>query len=277
MGNGELDTMYYCADANANATLLELVLSTMMGTVSIPAVGVPGNPVSYTCIPISPVEWMILFGVPYMPNNTGLTVGEVWQITDCGAPDDFRRRPQYGCLGSLDCEADAGLQNPIVTTGQNFDILVPDLAATLVSATQPSCYTTENAVITLTITNTGGAPARDIIINYSSPTGYLDFTNYSITDGQGMLTADQVVEILGTPLACAGGAGPSTATDTMFISLLPDSSITIIYETRHDCNCNDVSCASGGSFGPLFGATAVITGVSSACDIPAPPAHLHLP
>ncbi|MEN0005715.1 MAG: SdrD B-like domain-containing protein, partial [Bacteroidota bacterium] len=232
-GNGSLDNIFYCVSPNPNLTLVDL----QVGGVSLlpAATSTPG----FDCYIIGPDALMAVFGTPFMPNNSNLIVEESWEVTDCTIPtQDILRRVQYGCQGTIDCQAKP--QSSFPNTGINFGVAIPDLDVSLTSISRPACFVDNLTPVDITITNNGTAPAKDIVISISAGGGAIDLTNYAITpSGTGM--PETMIDLVNTdPLDCTMGVKSIRDTIRAF-NLEVGESLLIHYDLLHVCGCNNCS------------------------------------
>ncbi|MEL6987030.1 MAG: hypothetical protein AAGK97_04295, partial [Bacteroidota bacterium] len=261
-GNGALDTAYYCLLDNANAVPQSIILCNA-GSASTPITATLPGTAGQTCFIISGPDLAQILPGEEWPANTAFDVKEAWEITGCGPAEDFQRRLQFGCTGSIDCQMKP--QGDFLSTGQTFGISVPSITAELVSQFQPACYADEITEIVIKVTNDGLAPASNLIIDITPAGGAFNPATYSITTADGTPIVDQTPEIQTVDgMHCTGGV--RAVTDTVKgIDLQPDSMLIITYGLSHSCDCNN--CSLRGIYGSTFDVVSII----DRCDESLPP------
>ncbi len=232
-GNGILDTVIYCLENHPNAA----IQSIMVGNITIDqAFSTDGD---FTCFAIASDAFLDLFGTTYLPDNTGFDVKETWVATTCATnPPDLRRRVQFGCEGNYDCQdKDQGVYP---TTGITYNTLLPDLTISLnTTNAYPACYWNENSMVTVTITNNGDSPAKDIVLSISAGAGALELGSYMVLGPDGLPLDDPTIETVNNddPGGCTGG-GIGSIVDIMEDMLEVGESITFSYQIDHSCSAD---------------------------------------
>ncbi len=231
---GGLDTFYYCLN-EAEQTNLAIAEVTVGGLplTQAPASTEPGM----VCYYITTTEVLAAGGtVPW--SNENLDVVEKWEVIDCELPNpDIFRRAQFGCQGNFDCRDKP--DSDFLTTGVLFTI--PLVGVSFVDIDRPACYVNTPSDAEFIITNTGTAPAEEIVITVNGNGGSL--SNYMLSHSDPMEALEMGIDVITAADICVGGDGiyRDTIRDA---NLDMGESITVTFTVSYACGCNECSLSN---------------------------------
>lgn len=258
-GFGDLTEFTYCVSNNIPTLSIQQIL---VGTVDITAGGpAPSSTATQNCYVIDEAA-LNSAGVGPILELESIPITETWLVDGCASdPPDILRRAQYGCQGDDDCQGKE--QSDFTATGVSYSLLLPDIDIAVASATRPACYVDDPSVVTMTFTNNGTAPAKDIRFRI-------------FTDGSRGMTIDMgsfLVDSVGTLLPAPAVTSQTAATDCRApgirdaelelqdVNLGIGESLTVTYSLNASCGCN--SCDIRNKYWHRFR----LTGYDDLCDV----------
>jgi uncharacterized repeat protein (TIGR01451 family) len=240
-GFGELSEVTYCVSNNISFLALQGIL---VGSVDITAPGPAFSAMGQDCyiIDMAAIQSAGL-GDTYGQGESIFPI-ERWLVTACSdSPQNINRRLQFGCQSDRDCQDKP--QSNFISTGVNFELLAPDIDASVVSSTLPACYADEASEVTIRLTNEGTAPAKNIRFRiFTDGNGgrgmVLDLNSLVATsevDGSALTDISVTNQRLANDCRAPGVRDASLQLNDVDLEI--GESILITYQLTADCGCND--------------------------------------
>lgn len=240
-GFGELSEVTYCVSNDLDFLTLQ---SIFVGSVDITAGGPAFSNGTQDCyiIDMAAIQSAGL-GDTYGQGESIFPV-ENWLVTACSEdPDGITRRVQYGCQGDRDCQDKP--QSDFVATGTTFELLAPEIEASVVTSTRPACYADVPSEVTIRLTNNGTAPAKNVRIRiFTDGNGgrgmVLDLNSFVITsEDDGSALTDLTVTNQTTATDCRAPGVRDASIQLNDLDLDIGESILVTYQLTAGCACND--------------------------------------
>lgn len=240
-GFGELSEVTYCVSNDLDYLAIQ---SIVVGTVDITTGGPAFSMGGQDCYTITMAAIVSAgLGDTYGQGESIFPI-ETWLVTDCSDdPDDITRRVQYGCQGDLDCQEKP--QGDFLTTGVSFELLAPEVTASVVSSTRPACYADEASEVTVRLTNNGTAPAKNIRLRiFTDGNGgrgmILDLNSIVATsEASGAMLNDITITRQVSATDCRAPGVRDASFQLNDVGLGIGESLTVTYQLTTDCSCND--------------------------------------
>lgn len=240
-GFGELSEVTYCVSNTLGYLSLQSIL---VGTVDITAGGPSFSAAGQDCYIIDMVALQSAgLGDTYGQGESIFPI-ENWLVTDCSDdPGSISRRIQYGCQGDQDCQDKP--QGDFISTGVRFDLLSPDIDATVVTSSRPACYADVPSEVTIRLTNNGTAPAQNIRYRiFTDGNGgrgmSLDLNSFVVVneaDGSPVTDIEVTRQLQASDCRSPGVRDASLQLNDVGLGI--GESLTVTYQLNTDCSCND--------------------------------------
>jgi len=181
-------------------------------------------------------------GDDFLDFNESILICEVWKGEDCQDNTPIVRGTRYGCEENpiASCQ-----ESNIVNTGVSYEFSLPELVARINEEciVRPACYSDENAIMSITLTNEGVGPAKDVTVDIWQ-NGFngaiVSSSLLAITpDGTSIVgTFENTTDIDGNQ-ACSAAPGNFKGLDAIFsdVNLFPGEVLKITWELNHGCDC----------------------------------------
>lgn len=239
-GFGELSEVTYCVSNPDVLTLQSIIVGAVDITVGGPVFSENGQ----DCYIISSAALMSAGLGATFSQGESIFPEENWLVTSCATdPESINRRVQYGCQGDRDCQDKP--QSDFTATGVSFELLAPDIDASVESTTRPACYADEASEVTIRLTNNGTAPASNIRYRiFSTGNGgrgmSIDLNSFIVvreSDGSTLSSPTITNQISANDCRSPGVRDASLELEDVDLDI--GESLLITYQLNTDCSCND--------------------------------------